>query len=113
MMMGPHSPVGNYSLTEIADTQAAYITAWIREWQHGAYATAEPTTRATDEFNAELRAALPGTVWATGCNSWYLGEDGLPELWAWVPQKHRQMLAAPTHADYVLTPVSRVRAAPC
>jgi cation diffusion facilitator CzcD-associated flavoprotein CzcO len=104
MLMGPHSPVGNYSLTEIADTQAQYITAWIQQWQAGGYATAAPTTEATDRFNAELREALPGTVWATGCNSWYLGEDGLPELWAWVPQRHRKMLDQPRHADYDIQP---------
>jgi cation diffusion facilitator CzcD-associated flavoprotein CzcO len=102
MLMGPHSPVGNYSLTEIAETQAGYITAWIQQWQAGAYDTAAPTATATERFNADLREALPGTVWATGCNSWYLGEAGLPELWAWVPQKHRQMLAEPCHADYEL-----------
>jgi cation diffusion facilitator CzcD-associated flavoprotein CzcO len=107
LMMGPHSPVGNYSLTEIADTQAGYITSWIRQWQHGPFATTEPTAEATDQFNAELRAALPGTVWATGCNSWYLGQDGLPELWAWVPQRHRQMLHKPRHTDYELTSPGR------
>jgi cation diffusion facilitator CzcD-associated flavoprotein CzcO len=104
MLMGPHSPVGNYSLTEIADTQAEYITAWIRQWQHGGFETAEPTIEATDRFNAKLREALPGTVWATGCNSWYLGQDGLPELWAWVPQRHREMLDQPRHADYAMKP---------
>jgi cation diffusion facilitator CzcD-associated flavoprotein CzcO len=106
MLMGPHSPVGNYSLTEIADTQATYITSWIQQWQDGAFETVAPTTAASDRFNAELRKALPGTVWATGCNSWYLGEDGLPEVWAWKPQRHRAMLAEPRRADFELAPAS-------
>ncbi|HWF55506.1 MAG TPA: NAD(P)/FAD-dependent oxidoreductase [Solirubrobacteraceae bacterium] len=103
MLMGPHSPVGNYSLTEIADTQAEYITEWIGRWQAGRYATAAPTQAATDRFNAALRTALPGTVWATGCNSWYLDQDGLPELWAWAPHTHREMLATPRLDDYQIT----------
>ena len=105
MLMGPHSPIGNYSLTEIADTQARYITDWIRRWQRGYFATVEPTSEATERFNAELRAALPGTVWATGCNSWYLGADGLPELWPWVAQRHRRMLAESRAYEHRLEPV--------
>jgi cation diffusion facilitator CzcD-associated flavoprotein CzcO len=99
-MMGPHSPVGNYSLTEIADTQAGYIAAWIGRWQAGDIDTVAPTQEATDRFNTELREAIPGTVWASGCNSWYLGEDGLPELWAWNPRTHREMLRQPRLADH-------------
>jgi cation diffusion facilitator CzcD-associated flavoprotein CzcO len=100
MMMGPHSPVGNYSLTEIADTQATYIAAWIERWQSGDFDVVAPTPEATDQFNAELREAIPGTVWATGCNSWYLGEDGRPELWAWNPRTHRELLKEPRLADH-------------
>jgi cation diffusion facilitator CzcD-associated flavoprotein CzcO len=99
-MLGPHSPVGNYSLTEIADTQAGYIAAWIGRWRAGDFDTVAPTPEATDRFNAELREAIPGTVWASGCNSWYLGEDGLPELWAWNPRTHREMLSQPRVADH-------------
>lgn len=102
MLMGPHSPVGNYSLTEIADTQARYIVDWIDRWRRHAYDAVEPTAEATGRFNAQVREALPGTVWATGCNSWYLDADGLPELWPWEPQRHRQMLARPRLEDHRL-----------
>jgi cation diffusion facilitator CzcD-associated flavoprotein CzcO len=104
MLLGPHSPIGNYSVTEIADTQARYIINWIDRWRSNHFTTAEPTQAATDHFNAQLRAALPGTVWATGCSSWYLDQNGLPELWAWAPQRHREMLAAPRLADFTLDP---------
>lgn len=93
MLMGPHTPVGNYSLTQVADTQACYIVNWIQRWQRGEFVTVEPTQEAADRYNAELRAALPGTIWASGCQSWYLGADGLPEMWPWAPQRHREMLA--------------------
>ena len=51
-----------------------------------------PTADATERFNQEMRDAMPATVWVTGCNSWYLGKDGLPELWPWTPERHREML---------------------
>lgn len=93
MLMGPHSPVGNYSLTAIAETQADHILGWITRWQRREFTTVAPTPSATDAFNAEMRAAMPGTVWTTGCNSWYLGKDGVPELWPWTPGKHRTRLS--------------------
>lgn len=103
MLMGPHSPVGNYSLTAIAEHQGGHILRWIQRWQDGQLDAVAPTAAATDGFNAEMRAAMPGTVWATGCTSWYLGKDGVPELWPWTPDVYRHRLRAePNLADYDL-----------
>ncbi|GAA5154949.1 NAD(P)/FAD-dependent oxidoreductase [Pseudonocardia eucalypti] len=104
MLMGPHSPVGNYSLTALAEAQALHILGWIRRWQAGELESVEPLQRATDAFNASMREALPDTVWSTGCNSWYLGRDGVPELWPWSAERYRALLKeAPNPADYQLT----------
>jgi hypothetical protein len=106
MLLGPHSPVGNYSLTAIAETQATHILGWIERWRNQEFGSVAPTRAATDEFNAEMRAAMPGTVWTTGCTSWYLGTDGLPELWPWTPDRHRDRLGAtPVLDDYDLRPI--------
>jgi hypothetical protein len=99
MLMGPHSPVGNYSLTAIAEAQAGHILGWIQRWRDNEFDTVAPTPRATDEFNASMRRAMPGTVWATGCTSWYLGADGLPELWPWTPNAYRRRLAGTPNID--------------
>jgi cation diffusion facilitator CzcD-associated flavoprotein CzcO len=99
MLMGPHSPVGNYSLTAIAEAQAGHILGWIQRWCDNEFDTVAPTPRATDEFNASMRRAMPGTVWATGCTSWYLGADGLPELWPWTPNAYRRRLAETPNID--------------
>jgi cation diffusion facilitator CzcD-associated flavoprotein CzcO len=93
MLLGPHSPVGNYSLTAIAESQAGYILNWIERWRRREFDTVAPTLEATNDFNAEMRAALPNTVWTTGCTSWYLGLDGNPELWPWNPSRHRARLS--------------------
>ena len=100
MLMGPHSPVGNYALTAIAEAQADHVMHWIGEWRAGRIASVAPTNQATERFNAQMREAMPGTVWATGCTSWYLGSDGLPELWPWTPDRHRRMLRAVEHDGY-------------
>ncbi|WP_167479612.1 flavin-containing monooxygenase [Nocardia arthritidis] len=103
MLLGPHSPIGNYSLMAVAETQARHILGWIERWRDERFDTVAPTYRATAAYNADLRAALPRTVWATGCSSWYLGPDGLPELWPFTPAEHRRRLdAVPDPRDYDL-----------
>lgn len=108
-LVGPHSPVGNQSLVKVAETQADYIVWWIEQLRAGRVATAAPTAEATDRFNADLKAAIPQTIWASGCRSWYLGKDGTPELWPWTPARHREMLAAPDLGDYEVTTPTRGR----
>jgi len=102
LLMGPNSPVGNYALTAIAETQAGYALDWIRRWQRGEFDSAMPTIEATDAFYAEVREAMPDTVWATGCHSWYLGQDGTPELFPWAPERHRELLATVRTEDFTV-----------
>ncbi len=107
-MMGPHSPVGNFSLTEIAENQAAYILQWVDEWCSGRVDAAYPKFDATAKFNADVREAAKGTIWASGCTGWYLGPDGLPELWPWHPSEHGELLSKPRLSDFEITVGSRV-----
>jgi len=104
-MMGPHSPVGNQSLIPIAEDQANYAMWWIKWIRDGSITAAAPTEAATKTYNDELKAAMPQTMWVTGCNGWYLGKDGLPELFPWHPDRHTELLRWPVLTDYeVKTP---------
>lgn len=100
MLMGPHSPIGNNSLIYIAEDQADYAIWWIKQLRDGHVVAAAPTEVATKEYNEAMKAAMPQTIWVTGCNSWYLGKDGLPELFPWVPERHRELLHQPELADF-------------
>ncbi|MFE3255174.1 flavin-containing monooxygenase [Nocardia sp. NPDC059091] len=103
MLVGPHSPFANHPLTAVAEAQSARIVGWLRRWQAGEFATVAPTRAATDRYNARMRAAAPSTVWTTGCTSWYLGRDGLPELWPWTPGRYEKLIrSAPDPVDYDL-----------
>jgi cation diffusion facilitator CzcD-associated flavoprotein CzcO len=98
LLLGPHSPIGNQSLFMITETQVDYVLKWIERWRAREFDSATPREEAAEEFMTEVRAAFPQTIWTSGCNSWYLGKDGLPALWPFTPQAHRDMLATPhTH----------------
>jgi cation diffusion facilitator CzcD-associated flavoprotein CzcO len=100
MLIGPHSPVGNQSLVMIAETQADFVMWWIDQMREGSIVATMPTAEATKDYNERMKAAMPQTIWVTGCKSWYLGKDGLPELFPWAPVRHRELLATPELADF-------------
>jgi cation diffusion facilitator CzcD-associated flavoprotein CzcO len=100
MLMGPHSPIGNQSLVPIAEDQADYALWWIKQIGEGRVVAAAPTEAATKEYNEDMKAAMPQTIWVTGCSSWYLGKDGLPELFPWAPERHTELLKHPDLRDF-------------
>lgn len=100
MMMGPHSPIGNKSLVPVAEDQADYAMWWIDRLRDGRVRAAAPTETATKLYNEEMKADMPKTIWVSGCNSWYLGKDGLPELFPWTPETHSALLRHPEVADF-------------
>ena len=63
-----------------------------------------PTREATDRFNESLRAGMAPTVWVTGCDSWFLGKDGLPSVWPFPAKHHRDILRAPELTDWHVHP---------
>lgn len=100
MLMGPHSPIGNQSLVPIAEDQANFAMWWIEQLRDGNVRAAAPTEAATKEYNERMKDAMPQTIWVTGCSSWYLGKDGLPELFPWSPNRHHELLRQPELADF-------------
>lgn len=113
-LLGPHSPIGNQSIFTVSETQMDFALALIAMWRRGEVDTMWPTVEATERFNAELRAAAPNTIWASGCQSWYLGKDGVPQPWPWTPERHREMLAEPRlhEWEFAPRPARTTRAAP-
>ncbi|RLA10764.1 MAG: NAD(P)/FAD-dependent oxidoreductase [Gammaproteobacteria bacterium] len=103
MLIGPHSPIGNYSLIPLAEGQSMYAMQCIKMYMEGTFDELEPKQEAVTEFYQQVNTALADTVWASGCQSWYLGDDGVPALWPWSPQRFMGEIAKPNIGDYVLT----------
>ena len=65
MTMGPHSPVGNFSLIEVAEIQLAYVMQLIDLIRKGQYNEIAAGVEATERFNEERIEATQGTIWAS------------------------------------------------
>lgn len=101
-MVGPNSPIGNFSLIMISEMQLAYIMQLVELIRTGKYREVAPTAAATARFNAAIKEAMKGTVWVTGCRSWYLDKNGNPAMWPWTFERFEAEMAAPDLSEFEL-----------
>ncbi len=100
LMLGPHSPIGNFSVTKMSEVQTGYIMQLVKAWQRGEFDEVEPTNEAVDRFNAYVRDGLKNTAWVGGCQSWYLDADGDPILWPYTWAQWEKEMASPERTDF-------------
>jgi cation diffusion facilitator CzcD-associated flavoprotein CzcO len=92
MLLGPHSPIGNASLTAVSETQMRAIMKLIVGIQRGDYRSIVPRPEAQTAYNNRLRGRFNKTQWVTGCTSWYLDPKGLPRIYPSTPKVFRREL---------------------
>jgi cation diffusion facilitator CzcD-associated flavoprotein CzcO len=102
MLNGPNGPVGNFSLIEVAELQFAYVLQLVDQVRTGVCDELCVSPEAMGRFDAERREAAKKTIWASGCRSWYLGQDGLPTAWPWTFDRFRDEMDQPRLADFEL-----------
>lgn len=100
MLNGPNGPVGNFSLIEVAERQFDYTLQLIEGLRTGEYCEVSPTTEAMHRFEAERRDAAKKTVWVTGCDSWYLDDEGIPASWTFSHGRFVEEMTAPKMSDF-------------
>jgi len=95
MLNGPTSPVGNFSLIDIAERQWAYIEQLIsRVADDNARGIAATATALADYEDRRITAAK-ATIFGSGCTSWYLDAHGIPITWPWDYDTFAQVMAKP------------------
>jgi cation diffusion facilitator CzcD-associated flavoprotein CzcO len=100
LLQGPNSPVGNFSLIDVAELQLAYVLKLVEQIRTGACDEISASHEAMARFDAERREAAKRTIWASGCRSWYLDRQGLPTAWPWTFDRFREEMRSPRAADY-------------
>lgn len=100
LLNGPNSPVGNFSLIEVAEHQIRYILQLIDGLGDGRYREVSPTHDALRRFEDERREAARRTVWVTGCDSWYLDKSGVPASWTFSYDRFVMETKAPRMHDF-------------
>ena len=108
LIYGPNTNGGTGSVIYTIEAGVQHVIAALRSMQMAAAATIEVEPAAAEEFEDELRAALAGTVWHTGCTSWYIDENGHdPNQWPWLWSAYRQRTSAIAPGTYRLSEPTR------
>ena len=100
MLNGTNGPVGNFSLIRIAELQLGYILRLMERMRRGECREISASRPATDDYEQARAQAAKKSIWATGCNSWYLDKHGVPASWPWSQAHFDAEMAAPRLEAY-------------
>lgn len=102
LMLGPNTPIGNFSVIAMSEVQADYVIQLICKWQLREFDEVTASESAFERFNAYLKAGMKDTIWLGGCQSWYLDADGDPALWPYTWKQWVEEMAEPDMRDMVV-----------
>ncbi len=102
MVMGPNSPLTNFSVIAVAEWQINYFFQLIELVLNGNATAIQPDPAATKAFNDHLQTSSRDTIWASGCNSYYLDQNGNPNVWPDTVAAYRQSMITPQFNEYLI-----------
>ena len=82
IMLGPNTGLGHNSMIYMIESQIAYVMDALRVMRTQGAATVEVRPEIEARDHEEIQRRMQGTVWNTGCTSWYQDAKGNnPTLW--------------------------------
>jgi len=75
-LIGPNTGLGHNSMVYMIESQLNYVMDALRIMDEEGFSEFEVRPDAMAAYNAQIQSKLPGTVWMSGCASWYLDADG-------------------------------------
>jgi cation diffusion facilitator CzcD-associated flavoprotein CzcO len=76
MLLGPNTLLGHNSMVFMIEAQVHYIVQCLKWLRQRLGAGMEPRPEVQAAFNRDLQVRLQGSVWESGCKSWYLDAAG-------------------------------------
>ncbi|MES2088546.1 MAG: NAD(P)/FAD-dependent oxidoreductase [Pseudomonadota bacterium] len=102
-MMGPNTGLGHSSMVYMIESQAQYVLDAILKMKKARLEVVDVRPEVQQGFVANMQSRLKGTVWASGCKSWYLNDSGKnTTLWPGFTFGYRQVTRSFNLGDYVV-----------
>ncbi|MEV0134063.1 NAD(P)-binding domain-containing protein [Dactylosporangium sp. NPDC050688] len=103
MLLGPNSVSGQNSSLLTMEAQVDYVIDAVRFMQRAGVPTVEVRADAQTSFVSEVQRKSIGTVWVSGCRSWYLDARGRnTTLWPGLTRTFRRRTRRFDRENYVL-----------
>lgn len=107
LIVGPNTGLGHSSMVYMIESQIAYIQGALRAMQQRRLQLVDVRADAQERYNKRLHGRLAGTVWSTGCSSWYQAKNGKnTTLWPGFTFEFRLRTRRFDPQDYELVPES-------
>jgi cation diffusion facilitator CzcD-associated flavoprotein CzcO len=104
LLYGPNTNGGTGSVIYTIEAGMGHVIAALEEMARADARSIEVRRETAEAFDRELRAALAGTVWHSGCTNWYVDENGNdPNQWPWLWSSYRRRTARIEPGTYELT----------
>ena len=104
LLYGPNTNGGTGSVIYTIEAGMNHVLAALAELARADARQIEVRRQAAERFDRELRTALSGTVWHTGCTNWYVDERGNdPNQWPWLWSAYRRRAARVDDDTYELS----------
>ena len=101
MLVGPNTGLGHSSMVYMIESQIAYVADALRTMRARGLSEVEVKADVQTRFNAGLQKQLGGSIWASGCKSWYVNAQGKnTTLWPGFTFRFRQATKQFKIADY-------------
>jgi hypothetical protein len=103
LLLGPNTGLGHTSVVLMIEAQLEQVVVAMRSMRRRGITAIEPTAEAQRRYSERIDAKMAGTVWMTGCQSWYLDATGRNStLWPGYVTSYRWRLRRFRTADYAV-----------
>jgi cation diffusion facilitator CzcD-associated flavoprotein CzcO len=76
LLLGPNTGLGHNSVVHIMESQMNYVMDYLHHLKVNRAAYFDVELSAQRAYNEKLQRQFRGTVWLSGCKSWYLNDRG-------------------------------------
>lgn len=107
-IVGPNVTLGHSSMVYMIETQVQAISRILLATDENNAATVEVKLDVQQSYNEKLQKLLGGSIWATGCDSWYKHRTGkITQLWPGFTFTFRRWNRDFKHSDYIFNSVEK------
>lgn len=100
-LIGPNSGLGHNSMILMIEAQIRYILACLEHLQRNGLHSLTVRDEVARDYTEQLQGQLLGSVWQSGCSSWYLDKHGRNQtLWPSAVATYQQLMKSLPLASY-------------
>jgi cation diffusion facilitator CzcD-associated flavoprotein CzcO len=105
LLLGPNTGLGHSSMVYMIESQLAHVMDALQALDVSGSETVEVREEVVAGYNETIDEQIQGTVWNTGCKSWYIDRNGRNSTlwpdWTW---RFRRRAAGFDPSEYRLDP---------